>query len=324
MSNSKLATTLRQYAEQRVALAKEDDTIQVPGRPRVFSESPLLIVVYPERNIRPIDRATVEKYKAKFRRGEVPPAIDVAMENGKPVLQHGYHRTIAAQEVMQEDPEGMGHLQLEMREFKGNNADRIIMMLTAQDALEVDHVSRAEGYHTLIKQGLPIAKIAERIDKSVEHINQNLLIVEADEVVKQLIRDDRVKSTAVITLIKEEKQGGMPHGKAVAEMIKNAELLGKTNATLKHRAPKPASNKPASNKPKFGQVRASLKSLTTISGSLRDALSTAGVAAEAADDNAMVALSLPAAKVAELLALLESEAAPIEEQSTDTTQEQAQ
>ncbi|MDU4254526.1 hypothetical protein [Pseudomonas sp.] len=304
----KFPTTLRAYADQRAAEAKNDSTVEPLGRPRVFSVSPLDIVVYPERNIRPIEPETVEKYKAAFLRGDKFPPVHVSMEKGQIVLKHGYHRTLAAQELVRDNPD-MAHLQLELTEFKGNAADCIIMMLNAQDSLDVDPVSRAEAYLALLNQGLSLAKIAVRIGKSDEHVSQQLLLVEADEPIKALIRSKSVSATTVIQLIEEEKQGSKPHGAVVAEMVKNAEAVGAKKATLKHRTT-PAT----SRKPKIGQVRASLKSLLVISDSLREALNSAPAATATTSPEAseaeepMVALSLPAAKVAELLALLDGQA----------------
>lgn len=311
MTTAKLPTSLRAYAEQRAADAKTDAGVQPLGRPRVFAASPLDIVVYPERNIRPVNRATIDEYKLAFIRGDVFPAVDVTMENGQIVLKHGYHRTLAAQELVRENPD-MAHLQLELREFKGNASDCIVMMLNAQNALPVDPVSRAEAYRTLINQGMPAPKVAERVGKTPEHVNQQLILVEADELVKQAIRDEKIAATAVIELIRAEKQGGKAHGEAVAEMLGNAQAAGKPKATMKHRAPAAAGSAP---KLTMKTVRTSLKSLGEISGSLREALGGYQGEGDASDDQAMVALSLPAAKVAELLALLEVQSGGQEEQA---------
>jgi len=302
MTTVKLPTTLRGYAEQRAAEAKVNDEVQPLGRPRVFDENPLLIAVFPERNIRPINRDTIEEYKLAFERGDVFPPIDVTMEQGRPVLQHGYHRTLAAQELVREKPE-MAHLKLELREFKGNASDRIVMMLNAQNALPVDPVSRAEAYRTLINQGLTASKVAERVGKTPEHVSQQMILVEAEELVKQAIRADKVSATAVIELIRDEKQGGASHSAVVAAMLSNAEAAGKPKATLKHRAAPSAGPTKLSIK----TVRSSLKSLGGISGSLRQALNGYQAVGDSKgkDEDAMVALTLPATKVAELLALLE-------------------
>lgn len=310
MTTVKLPTTLRAYAEQRAAEAKTDGCSQPLGRPRVFAASPLDIVVYPERNIRPIKRETIDEYKLAFERGDVFPAIDVTMEQGQIVLKHGYHRTLAAQELVRENPD-MEHLQLELREFRGNASDCIVMMLNAQNALPVDPVSRAEAYHTLINQGLHPAKIGERVGKTPEHVSQQMILVEADELVKQAIRAEKISATAVIELIRDEKQGGKQHGEVVAAMLSNAVAAGKPKATLKHR-----NQTDAAPKLSLKTVRTSLKSLGEISGSLRQALNgfQAGDA-QGADENTMVALSLPAAKVAELLALLDVQAGPQDDQA---------
>lgn len=302
-TTTKLPTSLRAFAEQRTAEAKAGESVQQLGRPRVFAINPLEILVYPERNIRPIEPDTIAQYKAAFVRGDVFPPIDVAIEHGQIVLEHGYHRTLAAQELVRENPD-MAHLQLELREFKGNASDRIVMMLNAQDALPVDPVSRAEAYRTLLNQGMKMAQIAGRVGKTPEHVSQQLVLVESDELVKQAIRANKVSATAVMALILDEKQGGPAHGAVVAEMIGNAVAAGKPKATLKHRG---QSSTSASPKLSVKSVRTSLKSLGAISGSLRQALNGYEVPAkDGADEGVMVDLSLPASKVAELLALLEA------------------
>lgn len=55
-TTTKLPTSLRAFAEQRTAEAKAGENVQQLARPRVFAVNPLEIVVYPERNIRPIER----------------------------------------------------------------------------------------------------------------------------------------------------------------------------------------------------------------------------------------------------------------------------
>ncbi|MDH0959096.1 hypothetical protein EGJ86_19245 [Pseudomonas sp. o96-267] len=304
---AKPSTSLRAYAEQRASEAKVDESVQPLGRPRVYSASPLDIKVYPERNIRPISPETIAEYKQAFLRGDVFPPIDVTVEQGQIVLKHGYHRTLAAQELVREKPE-MAHLQLEMREFKGNASDTILLMLNSQNSLDVDPVSRAEAYRTLLNQGMPMQKIAERIGKVPEHVSQQLILVEADEAVKQAIREKKIAATAVIELLRNEKETGEPHGKVVRQMLENAAAAGKTKATMKHRAP--AAPRPGvAPKLSMKVVRTSLKSISEISGSLRDALGDYQASTEeGAENNAkMVAVSLPASKIAELLQLLDSQ-----------------
>lgn len=74
-AEQKIATSFRAYEEQQSALKKAGaaNAVQV-GRGRIHSVRAVDIVVYPERNIRPIDRKTVESYKQKFRDGLTPPA----------------------------------------------------------------------------------------------------------------------------------------------------------------------------------------------------------------------------------------------------------
>lgn len=297
----KLPTSLRSLSEQLAAAAKADPEagIKPLGRPHTFSASPARIKVFLERNIRPVNWDVVEEYKKAFIRGDRFPAVDVVIENGEIVLKHGYHRTLAAKAAMKSCPE-LSDLELTMTEFKGNSVDGIFLMLNSQNSLDIDPVSRAEAYLKLVHQNMTNSKIAARLGKSSEHVAQQLILVGAEESVKALIRANRIMPTTVIELIKEQKQGGRNHVEVVEEMVAKAEAEGKEKATPKHRS---APVNPAAPKLKMKAVRTSLSSLVGISDNLRTALSASG---DAAGD---VNLTLPSDKVAELLALLDMQAA---------------
>lgn len=320
----KFATSFRAYEEQQTALKKTGDANAVPvTRGRIHSARALDIVVYPERNIRPINSATVESYKQKFRDGLTPPAIDAKMENGRITLVHGYHRTIAAQQLAAEDPENFGNLMLDLREFRGNSTDAIFLMFDAQDSLQMDPVSRANGYFRLNTQlKLSLAQIAERLPlingkrPSAEHVRVQLFLVKAEEEVKQAIRDDRIAASTVIELIKEEEQGGRNHLEVVLEMLANAEAAGKAKASNKHRNPQPP-RAPAAPRLKMSDVTTTLDSLRSVTDTLRDSLKAAKV--EDGASEVLVPVQLPASKLSELLELLEK-SAPVEPENKDENQ----
>lgn len=310
MSKEKTPTTLRAYAEHRAALAKVDEKVSPLGRPRVFSENPLLIKVHLERNLRPINWEEVENYKHAMIRGDQFPPVDVTVENGEIVLRHGYHRTLAAQAAVKECPE-MADFQLELREFRGNSVDAIFLMINSQDSVPLDPVSRAEGYMLAYKQLQSYAKVGERAGrKSGEHVAKQLLLCEAEESVKALIRAEKIKASTVIDLITEQKQGGRNHEEVAMEMLANAEASGKTKATPKHRNPESPTN--TAPKLKIKDVKRTLTSLGGISEALRSALASHSITEEGLGGEqaeVLVPLQLPAAKLAELLALLDMQAA---------------
>lgn len=310
MSQEKIPTSLRSLAEQRTAQAKSDPSISVLGRPRVFSEKPGLIKVYLERNIRPINWETVEEYKQAMIRGDQFPAVDVSVEAGEIVLRHGYHRTLAAQAAVKECPD-LADFQLELREFRGNSLDAIFLMLNSQESLPLDPISRAEGYLQAYKQLQSYAKVGARVGKSGEHVAKQLLLVEVEESVKNLVRGEKIKASTVIELIQEEKQGGRNHVDVAMEMVSNAEAAGKTTATPKHRSPAAPAN--AAPKLKMKEVKRTLSSLGGISETLRSALASHSITEEGLSGGeqaeVMVPVELPAAKLAELLALLDMQSA---------------
>lgn len=323
-AEQKIATSFRAYEEQQSALKKAGDAAAVlVGRGRIHSVRALDIVVYPERNIRPINQEKVESYKQKFRDGNTPPPVDAHMEKGRVTLDHGYHRTIAAQQLATEDPEAYGNLMLDLREFRGNTADRYFLMIDAQDSLALDPVSRAKAYFDLHNQlKLSLSQIAERLPMingkrpSAEHVRIQLFLVKAEEEVKQAIREDRISASTVIDLIKEEEQGGRNHVEVVREMLANAEAVGKTKASNKHRTPA-APRASSAPRLKMREVSTALTSLRGVSSTIRDSLKAAKV--EDGASEVMVPVNLPASKLIELLDLLDK-AAPVEPETKDENQ----
>lgn len=309
---TRVPTSLRSLAEQREALAKMGEDVRKLGRLRQHTASPEEIVVDVSKNIRPIDWGVVERYKNRILMGEMPPAVDVRMENGRITLVHGYHRTLAALEAIKEKPELAETLQLALREFLGNKSDVIFHMLGAQESLVIDPISRAEAYRALLNQGNSKAEIARRMGKSSEHITVSLLLCEAEQEVKKAVQEDRIRASSVIELIKEEKQGGPDHLEEVRKMLATAEALGVATAKPKHR--RTESNPPSASKHKLKlkDVTPHLASLVSISGSLRSALGEKKIDREAMEkgqSEVLVPIALPAGKLLELLELLDKQSA---------------
>ncbi|OMP13445.1 Transcriptional repressor protein, KorB [Corchorus olitorius] len=307
---TRVPTSLRSLAELREAQAKNGEDVRKLGRLRQHTASPLEISYDTAKNIRPIDWDVVQRYKERILMGEMPPAIDVRMENGQITLVHGYHRTLAVLAAIKEQPELADTLHLALREFVGNSSEIIFHMLGAQDSLGVDPVSRAEAYRSLLNQGNSKADIARRRGKSAEHVTSNLLLCEAEQEVKNAIRQGRIRASSVIALIKDEKQGGPNHLDEVRKMLATADALGKASAMPKHRnaAPKPAT----APRLKLKDVTPHLASLVSISGSLRTALGEQKIDREALEQGqaeVLVPVSLPAGKLLELLDLLDKQSA---------------
>lgn len=318
----KIATSIRTLHEMQQAEFKND-----PAAPRdvkrgnAYSVTPSKIVVFVERNIRPINRETVEEYKQGMRNKDIFPAVHVHIEKGQIVLKHGYHRTLAAQELEAEGEE----VSLDVIEVIGNSVDTIFLMLNSQNSLAIDPVSRADAYLLLVNQKVSPAEIARRLPnpKTATHVSQQLLLAVAENPIKELVREGKVSPQTVIEAVRDEKAGGRNHVEVIEEMIKNAEAAGRAKATPRFRESQgPA--KPAL-KLKMKEVQTSLSSLVSISGTLRNALSTNSITAEDAaelHDGVMVSVPMPAKKVLELLALLDKQSA-VEEEATSKENEGA-
>lgn len=300
----KQATSLRSLQELLAAQHKQDAGVVTINRERAYVVPVELIDVYPERNIRPLNQAAIREYADAMKRGDSFPPIQVVVENNRIVVKHGYHRALAAKLAVSEGHEMAG---LQVTEFRGNSADAIFLMLNSENSVPVDAVSRAEAYLKLHNQNFTNQQIADRCGKkSAEHVAQMLLLAEAEEEVKALVRADKISATVVIDKIRDQRAGGRNHLDVCREMIDIAERAGKAKATQKH---SPAAG-PAPKKLPLKAVRSTLSSLSTISNDLRAALDehalNAFVSADGQGETSeAVTLTLPASKIAELVQLLE-------------------
>lgn len=317
----KQASSVRQLQEMLAAKAKEGENVITIQRDRSHVCPVDLIDVYPERNIRPIDPKTVRDYADAMKRGDSFPAIQVKVEGNRIVVVHGYHRALAAKLAVKEGHEMAG---LKVEDFKGNSADAIYLMLNSENSLSVDPVSRAEAYLKLHNQNFTNKQIADRCGKpdgsgkrTAEHVAQMLLLAQAEEAAKQLVRDGKIMATTVIELIREEKKGGPQHVEAALAMIAQAEAQGRQRAMPKDK-PAARANTAAAPKLKIKEVRTHLASLSSLTPSLRAALdehamnsftATETQEGESAPD-VELQVSIPASKLAELVALLEKTEAP--------------
>ncbi|ALN21932.1 MULTISPECIES: adenine nucleotide alpha hydrolase family protein [Ectopseudomonas] len=90
-----------------------------------------------------------------------------------------------------------------------------------------DPVERAETYLKLSNQNFTDQQIAIRfskadgVERTVEHVSEMLLLAEADESVKQLVRAGQIKASTVTRLIQLERQGGPRHAEAAFVIARN-------------------------------------------------------------------------------------------------------
>lgn len=188
--------------------------------------------VEPGFNLRELDEEHVEQFAAAYEQGlYVPPVVaELVIIDGNPrlMIREGHHRLEAAHRAVSRGTALPG---LVVSEFKGNKADAVVLMINSSQSLPLTPLQRSEGYKRLAGQQWKPAQIAQKVGRSVQHVEQLLMLANADEAIKELIRQDRIKSTTVIEVLTAVRGTGTDPLPQIMQMIDRAQARGKQRAT---------------------------------------------------------------------------------------------
>jgi len=187
--------SLKNAAESKVAGVSKETNFQV---------IPAIIEVEPGFN-RPISRENVDQFKLSIRNGAIIPPIFVRVDAGRIIMVDGEHRLIAVRELI---AEGVEILSMSATQFRGNDADRVAHLLTSSQGKPLSPLESGLQYLKLIKFGWDRKKIADRVGRSVTHVDQNIMLAESDSDVQAAVASGDVSGTVAVTIVK--KHGSMP------------------------------------------------------------------------------------------------------------------
>jgi ParB/RepB/Spo0J family partition protein len=197
----------------------------------IFRVDPRLIEVEPGFN-RPISRENVEQFKTAIRNGATIPPIYVRVDAGHIVMVDGEHRLIAVRELI---AEGVEIESMSAVQFRGNDADRVAHLLTSAQGQPLSPLEAGLQYAKLIRFGWDRKKIADRVGRSVTHVEQCLILAEADSDVQSSVRAGEVSSTTAANIVKKH---GSRAGQVIRDNLAEAKANGKSKVTASTVAPK--------------------------------------------------------------------------------------
>lgn len=222
--------------------------------------------IEPGFNLRGIDEAHADGFAVSYKRGHyVPPVVaELKIIDGVPrlVLREGHHRIIGAHKAQADGANLPG---LQVNEFKGNSSDAVLMMIKTSEGKPLRPLERAEGYKRLAGQNWSTSQIAEDLNRSITHVERLLLLANAEENVKQLVRDDLVKATTVMDVLVELRGTGQDPYPKLLQMIESAKAQGRKHATGKD-----ASKALGKFKVTPKEATAAFGALSGLTGSLRE------------------------------------------------------
>lgn len=204
-----MATSLKARAADR-----NDETVKkkdlYPVDPRALSEEPGF-------NLRdyadPAVVAHIEGFADSFEQGlYVPPIIVRVDDDGKIMVIEGHCRRRGALLAISR---GVEVPYLDAVQFRGNDVERIELMLRSQEGLKFTPLKLAEGYLSLERRGRTVAEIAKRVSRSRTHVESLLILARANLDVQKLVATGKVNAQAAIDAVRQhgEKAGAFLAGK---------------------------------------------------------------------------------------------------------------
>lgn len=112
--------------------------------------------------------------------------------------------------------------------FKGNDADRVTLMVCSAQGLPLKPVGVARSYLKLINMGFCAKEIARKMNRSVAHIEDMLFLATANTDVQIMVSNNTVTQTNAIAAVKKY---GDQAGKFLTEELSKAKSQGKSKVT---------------------------------------------------------------------------------------------
>lgn len=206
-------------------VAAEDKNNPTVSKVTAFAVNPRALEVEEGFNARPLNPDHVNEMALAQRNGAVFPPLEVRVEDGHIFIVDGHHRHAAS---MQNIAAGFDIKSLDVRHFRGNDADRVAHMITSASGLPLTPLQLGVQYRKLIGYGWTEPQIANRRGKSVQHVKDMIQLAEANSDVHQLVNAGQISGTAALKAV---KQHGSKAGAVIQEGLEQARAAGKEKVT---------------------------------------------------------------------------------------------
>lgn len=174
-----------------------------------------------DENIRDLNEDHIERWKHSMREGEWIPSVLIEMRDGVPHVIEGFHRYTSKEQLVEQ--EGHDDLLL-VKEWKGTAADRKVTMRASTSGLPLTYLQDAEVIADIKAEGdYTPESLAKRLGISRTAVNNKLLLAEAPEEIKELVRAEKVSGTVAVEAIIKHGDKALNH---LQHMLKKTESKG--------------------------------------------------------------------------------------------------
>lgn len=208
----------------------EDKSVEGVNKTTYFKVDPRLLCEEEGFNLRDYDDPEViehiEGFADSYFHGRyVPPLVVRTDSEGRIIVIEGHCRRRGALLAIERGAELVA---VDTVPFKGNDVERVEVMLRSAEGLKLKPLAVALGYLRLSRMGYSNGEIASRMRKTASHVEQMLLLANADHDVHKLVREGKVSAYAAIEAIREHREKA---GEFLLRKLEEATGRGKTAVT---------------------------------------------------------------------------------------------
>jgi len=174
-------------------------------------------------------RESIDALAAYIADGGIVPPLEVRpREKGGVFVVDGHRRRRAYLKIADRIRDANGELWVSVVAFTGNDAERVARVITSAEGRSLSLLEVAEGYRRLTAFGWTPEQIARKVGKTRQHVEQALILANANSDVHRLVASGKVSATTAIEAVRKH---GEKAGDVLAGAVNKAEKAGKRKAT---------------------------------------------------------------------------------------------
>ena len=164
--------------------------------------------------------------------GNIPPLEVRPRPAGGVWLVDGHRRTRALRLALENgvplQDQKTGEVWIEVKQFEGNDAERVARILTSAEKRSLQPIETAEGYRRLRSFGWTNEQIGKKVGKTGTHVAQLLMLAGANTDVQKLVQSGVTSASIAVKAVREH---GEKAGAVLAEQHEKAKSIGKRKVT---------------------------------------------------------------------------------------------
>lgn len=173
--------------------------------------------------------ASIDALAAHILAGGMVPALEVRPRDGGGVfVVDGHRRRRAYLKVADSIRDASGELWIPVVAFAGNDAERVARVITSAEGRALSPLEVGRGYKRLLWFNWTPQQIADRVGKTRQHVDQILILANANSDVQALVAAGDVSATSAIDAVRKH---GDNAGSILGGAVSTAKAAGKKKAT---------------------------------------------------------------------------------------------